>query len=335
MLKIKKLSTKVLVIALTLILFVLVGCKPLSYLYKEITQYGYIAYPTPLQYAGPGTLIGGSPKSLSLIASPDTCFPEVLNGVPTNLRRIDETTLPKRSYKFSVSGNAKIGLINFLNTGNPVLNVGVNFSAIKTMDLTMSGVKIEYMDSIKLSEYYPKMPEICKQYLNYVGFIIQAIRVEQLSFQFRDASNGLIQFSMDNIEQILDISAGVNYSVDNTTTLNITTPKYIGYQLGQLRLNNNGLVLYRAHKVNVLGKYVFESINIFKDKNKGNNSTTVAKSNEIALNDDSNELENNQSGDLDMAVVNNNLDSLIPGELKELVESDLIKNNAVYTKKKK
>ncbi|MBF0360385.1 MAG: hypothetical protein HQK49_05200 [Oligoflexia bacterium] len=305
-----------------LTLVTLFGCNPLTELYKEIKQYGYIAYPTPLQYAGPGTMIGGSPKALNLIAAPETCFPDSINGVPTNLRKTDLTTLPRKSYKFSVGGNLKFKLLNFLNTGNPVLNASVGFGIVKTMELVMSGVSIEYLDSIKISEYYPKMSDICKQYLNYVGFIIQAIRVEKLSFQFRTATNALLQLSVENIKDIVDIGAGVEFSIDNSVTLNITTPKYIGYQLGELRQKNNGLVLYRANKIR-FNKFVFVAINVFHDKSNDKNVNNKM----IDDTENSNQIEEKA---IEGAVVSSNLENLLAGELKELIESDLLEKNAVY-----
>ena len=61
---------------LSLLAISLMSCKPLNFLYKEIKSLGYITYTTPLKDAGPGTLLGGNPKGLKLVAPPEACFPK-------------------------------------------------------------------------------------------------------------------------------------------------------------------------------------------------------------------------------------------------------------------
>ena len=50
----------------------------MDYFHEEIARYGYINYTTPLQYAGTGTMIGGSPKTMELIAHPEHVFQKVV-----------------------------------------------------------------------------------------------------------------------------------------------------------------------------------------------------------------------------------------------------------------
>lgn len=276
-----------------ILLWSLIGCNPIDPLYKEIKKYGYIPYTTPLQYAGTGTLVGGSPSSLSLIASPETCFPNQINGVPTNLRQIDDSTLPHTVYKVSANGNANIKLFNFLSIGNPIISAGAQFGIVKTTELSMEGVHIEYMDSIKLSEYYPQMPAICREYLKHVGFIIQAIKVDKLSFKFYSSSGGAINLNLQNIQEIVNISANATWNIENSVTLNITTPKYIGYQLGKLQEQDQGLVLYRATRT-VLNKFHFDPIDIFDNYASGIAKSLVNDSSTIPLK----ELDNSDYIDL-------------------------------------
>ena len=46
-------------------------------------------------------------------------------------------------------------------------------------------------------------------------------------------------------------------------TVEVTTPKYIGYQLGRLRKRDNSMVLYRAVSTRD-DKYLFEPISLFE-----------------------------------------------------------------------
>ncbi|MBN20264.1 MAG: hypothetical protein CL678_03165 [Bdellovibrionaceae bacterium] len=233
------------------------GCQSLKALYKEIKRAGYIHYETPLEKSGPGTLVGGSPKRLSLVAPPGRCFPE-------DLVIQDHTTLPERTQSIHVSGKAKLGLIRFLNTGNPILGAGANFNVVQTMSMKMEGVHVEYFDSIALTEYYREsMSSMCKEYLENVGFIIQALKVDQLTFEFYRKSGAKIDFSLEELEKILELKLNVDFEIIENTKLVIRTPKYIGYQLGRLIAEDNGVALYRATRVK-RNQFYFESLGLFE-----------------------------------------------------------------------
>ena len=241
----------------------LISCNPLDKLRKEIKNYGYIYYTTPLTHAGPGTLIGGSPKALSIVASPETCFPKELEEVQ-KFYKIDTTTIPTKTYRMRVGGSTKFRLLDFLGGGaTPHLRGGVRFNIVETMSLEMKGIHIEYLDSILLTEYYrSSLSEICKDYLDRVGFIIQALKVDELVFEFYRKDGGKIDFEVENIEQILDLSLALDWDIQESTKLVIDSPKYIGYQLGSLRREHEGMALFRASKVS-FGKFIFKPITLF------------------------------------------------------------------------
>lgn len=257
----------------------LMGCNPMKNLYQEIKDLGYIRYTTPLAFAGPGTLIGGKPKSLSLVAAPDSCFPKDIDGVPTNLLRIDETTIPQKTKRITTKGKVNFELLDFLGTGNAGLSAGAYFNKVQTVSLTMKGVHIEYLDSIALTDFYQsKMSEICKEYLDKVGFIIQAIKVDELVFKFYDKSGGGMNINLNNIEAIVDISASLDFSIENEASLHIKTPKYIGYQLGRLIKEDGGMALYRASSTS-FNKFFFKSLDLF-EKNRTKLSAQSLKAQE-------------------------------------------------------
>lgn len=244
------------------------SCKKnnLNFLNQEIVKAGHIPYLIPLEFAGPGTLIGGAPKSLQVVAAPDTCFPDTVNGMPTNLRKYDHSSLPKRSYHFSISSDMNFRLFDFLQSGNGVIRVGSKFGVVKGIELDMQGVHLEYFDSIKLTEFYrDSISEICKDYLDKVGFIIQAIRVDRLVFEFLDSANQTITFEAQNLDSIVDIDAKITWRIEDKTKLVIETPKYIAYQIGSLRRKEEGMVLYRAVTVKN-GKYTFKPLALFQDE---------------------------------------------------------------------
>jgi hypothetical protein len=121
------------------------------------------------------------------------------------------------------------------------------------------------MSSIDVTDWYQNgMSNTCKQYLNDVGFIIQGLKADTLKISFKKKSGLNINIDADNISQFIGISAGVQWEIVDNTTIIITTPKYVGYQLGRLRLTDEGRTLYRAVSVKD-DKYLFESISVFED----------------------------------------------------------------------
>ena len=66
-------------------------------------------FKTPLKESGIGTIIGGSPKQLKILAPPGECFP--FEGDEDNeLRFYDETTLPSEIKNITSSFNDMDGL---------------------------------------------------------------------------------------------------------------------------------------------------------------------------------------------------------------------------------
>ena len=236
-----------------------------EYLEGLIQNYGYIAYKTPLQEAGTGTLVGGSPSTLSLIAHQHTCFPESLNDEKTALRQRDYSTLPSTSQRVSIKGGAKADVLPQLSLlGNGSTNV--QLQEVQRVDVEFNGVHVEYMDSIKLSQFYrEKMTDICKDYLDKVGFIIQAIRIDQMKLEFFKENQQQIELSAQTVDNILDMNQGLNWTIEHNSTLVIKTPRYFGYQLGTLKRSDQGLAIYRATTTEA-DRFIFESMDIFTHK---------------------------------------------------------------------
>lgn len=237
----------------------------LGYLQKQMHNLGYIPYPTPLHLGGTGTLVGSDPRSLALIANPQTCFPDLLEGQATNLRSHDYSVLPNKKQTFNVTGSELIHFLESLQIGNPKFSADLNFQNTQSVEIEFRGVHVEYMDLIALESFYRQhMSSICKEYLDRVGFIIQAIKVDQMHFKFYDDNTNLIKLSVGQIEQILNNTTETKWQIKNETILVIDAPKYIGYQLGSLHQVGKGLSLYRANRV-VNGRYAFASIDVFTD----------------------------------------------------------------------
>ncbi len=237
--------------------------NPIDELNKVITSHGYIPYTTPMRFAGSGTLVGGRPSALSLVGHPQTCFPDQSSGVDTVLRKRDETDLPGVAQNIKVDASLFAELFKGLGAGTPSLSMGVHIGYVKAIQISFKGPHIDYLDSISISDFYrTKINATCKDYLDKVGFIIQALGVDEMEFKFYDSTGGQIQLTLDNVSQYVNIAADASWSIQNGYSLLITTPKYIGYQLGALRKEDKGMSLYRATRV-ANDEFVFEKLNVF------------------------------------------------------------------------
>jgi hypothetical protein len=241
----------------------MVSCgDPIGAFYAELEKYGYIPYATPMHVAGTGTLIGGSPKSMQIIANPNTCFPNIDIG-ETQVRFRDDSVLPSSSMHFSVSTNLQFRLFKVLSAGAPSIQAGAQINEVGSIEMDFEGVHVEYFDSVRLVNFYRGfMSDICREYLNRVGVITQAIVVDKMRFAFMAKHGGQIHISLDNINQYIDITADAEWEIDQTWTLVVKSPKYIGYQLGALQEQDNGLSLKRASSVQ-LDKWVWKDIGVF------------------------------------------------------------------------
>ena len=245
-----------------IIFIVCCGCgDPYAEMDKMLKEHGYIAFTSPMSETGTGTLVGKNTKQLQFVAPAESCFPFKIEGEETRLRIKDDTQLPVRSKVLHVNADMYFKLFEKLKVGAPSIKAGVHLNKTSRLDFFVEGAQAEMMDHIKLTEFYRnQMPSICKEYLDVdVAFIIQALKITQMHFSFYDDVGGRIYLSLDNIKEFLDIQVDVKWHIEDNFTLIVDTPKYIGYQLGLLKEDDNGLALWRARKER-FGKPVFEKI---------------------------------------------------------------------------
>jgi len=250
--------TNLRILPLVPVLF-LVACKPEQQDPNKaidglVKDFGYIGYQNAVENAGTGTLIGGRPDAVSYVAHPDDCFDREI--ITRHTDRSEYTR--KYSYKFQ-------GSLGFLLSGNFILGAGLSLKKDITVEIELSGLTTEFMSSIDVTDWYMNgMSETCRLYLNDVGFVIQALKAEKLSIAFKKVSGNSIGLNLDNVSEYVEFQTGVDWEIVDETRIEITTPKYIGYQLGRLRLEDDARSLWRAMSV-VDDKYFFERIALFDD----------------------------------------------------------------------
>ncbi len=231
-----------------------VAQDPVSVINGLVKEYGYIGFQNPLKESKTGTMLAGRPTALSFVANHRECFP------PESVERFEDFSNVEKKYTYTFQGG-----LGFLSQGNPVVSGGLDLKSNIFVDIELNGLIIEYMSSVGVSEWYNNgMSETCKMYLNDVGFIIQALMTEKMTISLRDEKGVVIGLDANNVQKFLKFNLGVNWKIVDSYKVVIDEPKYIGYQLGRLRLEDNGRTLYRAMTVKD-DKFVFESIGVFQD----------------------------------------------------------------------
>ena len=143
------------------------------------------------------------------------------------------------------------------------------------VNLELSGITLEYMSSIDISRWYNDgMSDLCKDYLDQVGFIIQSMSANKMILSIKKVGGLSVGITSETIAQYFQFQAGVNWQILDEYRVEITTPKYIGYQLGRLKKEDAGMVLYRAMSEKD-DKFIFESIGIFQSETSSTKSSPL------------------------------------------------------------
>ena len=148
---------------------------PVSALNGLVKEYGFIGYQNPMETSGSGTMLAGRPTALSFIAPPDDCFsPELL---PRNY----DTSNFRKTYNYQFQGN-----LGFLAFGTPVISAGLGLTNQHTVEVELNGITIEYLSSIGVTQWYRDgMSDVCREYLDDVGFVIQALITDSMKLSIK------------------------------------------------------------------------------------------------------------------------------------------------------
>lgn len=234
----------------------LVGCKTSQQTYfSEINKLGFIPFRMPISGISTGTIVREEPTYLSSVAPPTRCFPDDVKGKATNLRWVSGVSVPSvyRNLFFSFDGN----LNSLMAMGAPGFQFNLSAVKVQTVKLDIREAQIEMLDQIAVQEVYTKiMSKECHELVTKYPFVLEALQVASMSFEFFDAFGGKIQVDSANIGDFALFGADIKWYIEQGSKLVVTTPKFIAYRLGQLRPEDNGYVRLVASKVKN-GKYVW------------------------------------------------------------------------------
>lgn len=238
----------------------LAGCKdPRSVLDKAIQSKNFIPYQLPMPSTRVGTILRGNDKEMYLVARPERCFPDFPDE--RSLRWTQPTDLPKEykqvKFEFNSSANA------ILKAGSAGITFKSSATFVKTVELEFNGASVEFLDEWNFRDYYANgMPGECKRVLGQHPFIGQGLRIESMKFVFKDAADGKIDLNA-KINEIVDFSAGMSWHIENSYTLVIDTPKYIGYRMAKIEEGEGAFDIQYATTTEKNGAWIFRTIGAF------------------------------------------------------------------------
>jgi hypothetical protein len=234
---------------------------PISALNGLVKEYGFIGFENPLEETRTGTMLAGRPTSLAYIAPAESCFGD------DSLPRSYDRQHFNRVYNYQFQGN-----LGFTVFGAALFSAGLGLQKNQVVNVELNGITIEYMSAIDITDWYRNgMSETCKEYLDDVGFVTQALITDSMKISIENIGGTQVGLNADNINDFIQFEAGVDYRIIDKYTVEISTPKYIGYQLGRLRLEDGGRVLYRAMTAEE-DQFIFEPISLFPDEEGQDNN---------------------------------------------------------------
>jgi hypothetical protein len=233
---------------------------------KEIEKLGFIPYTMPVADIATGTVVREKPEFLSPVAPPSRCFPDEFKGKPTNLRWSSGVAVPTiyRNLFFTFDGK----LNSLLAMGTPGLQLNMTATKVQTVKLDIREAQIEMLDQLAIQEVYKKvMTKECRDIVTTYPFILEALKVTSMSFEFFDASGGKVHVDSANIGDFALFGADVQWYIEQGSKLVVVTPKFIAYRLGELRPGDEGLVKSVSSQVKN-GEYIWFDGSLAADSSK-------------------------------------------------------------------
>lgn len=237
----------------------LVGCEqPETVYFAQIAKFNFIPFKMPMAGVGTGTLLRGGPDNLMALAPSTRCFPRKIDGLSTDLRWESEVALPSTYNHFQLDFSAKLNSI--IATGTPAITFNLDMSKVKKVDFEIKSASVEMFDQLALRDFYKYgMTTECQKLVLQYPFILDGLEVTSMSFTFLDSFGGKIALSAANIGDFATINVGINWQIENGYKLIITTPKFVGYHLVQLRPQDDGFVHSISSKIKD-GAFIWQEI---------------------------------------------------------------------------
>jgi hypothetical protein len=214
-----------------------------------------------------GALVGGGPERPTFIAPSSICFSAA------EFRKVESIKSKERGNIFQIAPEELNTFVNILRGSEPSINTGHDFFRVKSILVEFDGYTKESLIPEKLAEHYnTKIPEVCRQYFNVVGFVVEALFVDRMKITLLDECGSPLVLSKGEMKRYVHIPQGVRYSIKNDTSVSILSSKVLAYKMGRIRSDDHEMGLYETSKV-LQNKFVFKkSLAIPQEDSSNSNS---------------------------------------------------------------
>lgn len=215
------------------------GQSASDFYHSKIKETEHIPYLTPMSFSGAGSFVFNKPSSLDVYLPPGNCIHhDIIQNRPLNDRereRIGLALASQGANDIELDNHAAREVFGLLGNGNIVIRIGVKFGDAERVYFKWEDPTINYIDDQSILDYfkYGDVDEGCYDIYRKYPFINSALKVDRLTFRFRNSRGGWMELTSENVGDIVEIGAGIDWEIENNTTLIIETPKHIGYRLGK------------------------------------------------------------------------------------------------------
>jgi hypothetical protein len=235
-------------------MFIISACNnPQQNYFKMIKNQGFMPFIAPTTNILPGSLYSpiSTEQDLITVGPYDECFS------PQALRYDREIDLPSQTKKFKIKSN--IDLSQMTASGNPLFRFNYNSSIVSELNIEIKGGRTVMLNARAFARFFHSdLDDSCKYDLVKDGmyYISESLKVEQMKIIFTNSAGGKIEINSNNIDEFIELKAGVEWEISNNYELIVNSPKFIGYKLGKIEKVNNRIIMLEANSIDN-GTFVF------------------------------------------------------------------------------
>ena len=267
----------------------LISCgNALDKYYENIRKMKFIPWESPRDDASTGTIFYGENMEDLMVEFPaDVCFPK--NDTAYPLRYSTNIEIAQRIKENKISAKGFLQFFTALAAGSPSITAGAEIESVKSIKFSVKGAKREYIPLGLLDHWltgnFPGqdlgIARLCRSSLtDYEGmsFVIEALNVSSMQFEFYNKHNGKISLSEENISNFLSFDFNLSWNIINGTILSFETPKYIALRLAQIaKVSNHGIDYLISKHTDKHGAFVFYPLQRHRRRSGSNALTSHQK----------------------------------------------------------
>lgn len=192
---------------------------------KALARAKYVALPLPRAKTGPTTILTFSDGFLHVVRNEHSCAPDPPVAV-TDDPSVDVLAFQQ---KFSFSTKELFGF--FLKTFGHS-NLALEAKHIRSATVELGGLSHVTIESGAFVDYLLTLVPTTNCYRDLFDernlTIVAALRAGTFAYTFQNHTGATVQFTLSEATQMFKTDASVNVEVDQSGTVRVTAPRYVG-----------------------------------------------------------------------------------------------------------